>query len=250
MIKTTRAIIRLLTFIFTSSGTLLVYFFVSIFKGLDMHRALRYRRRWLHFIVPFLGVKYEIFGKPPEGVGLIVCNHRSYIDPAVILLHPLAMPIGKIEVSKWPLIGKGAKATGAIYVDRDDKGSRRSTRVVALEAIKDGFSVLVFPEGTTSTEPTSLEFRRGMFEECAKAEVPVTLCAIDFKLESDAWVGDDTFLRHFIECFGKRHTHVKLWYGPTIIESDPIKLVDEAKSWIDEHITKLKAKWEEEKVPA
>jgi 1-acyl-sn-glycerol-3-phosphate acyltransferase len=34
-----------------------------------------------------LGIRLQIYGKPPTEQGLIVANHRSYFDPIVMLIH-------------------------------------------------------------------------------------------------------------------------------------------------------------------
>ena len=73
-----------------------------------------------------------------------------------------------------------------------------------LELVKTGYNVLIFPEGTSSKSPVLLEVRNATFEMAAAANVPIMPVAIEYANENDAWVGTDTFVRHFFECFGKR----------------------------------------------
>jgi hypothetical protein len=42
-----------------------------------------------------------------------------------------------------------------------------------------------------------------------KIKAAVIPIAIDYKVKTDAFVDDDTFIPHFIKCFGKRHTEIK-----------------------------------------
>ena len=245
-----RAFFRLLYFAFMAIATLLAYFIVSIFKGLDMNRALKYRRWYVKGLIRFLGIQLDIQGPFPKVPGLIISNHRSYIDPAIVLYDVLAFPIAKMEVSKWPIVGAGAKATGVIYVERSNKSSRRQTRTAAIEKILDGFHVLVYPEGTTHIDPTTIEFRKGTFVEAAKHNIPIYPVAIEYLHKSDAWIGTDTFLRHFFECFAKPHTPVKLRYGPVIHSTDPENSAQTAQNWIDQSLLSLREEWKEEKLLA
>ena len=241
-----RAFFRMIYFVVMAIVTLVAYFISTIFKGPDMTRALKYRRRYVKGLTQFLGADMDIQGPFPDQPGLIVCNHRSYIDPVVVTHDVLAWPIAKMEVSKWPLVGAGAKATGVIYVDRSNKSSRKQTRTAAIEKILEGYNVLVYPEGTTHIEPTTIEFRMGTFIEAAKHNIPVYPVAIEFLYQSDAWVGTDTFIRHFFECFAKPKTPIKLRYGPVIHSDDPEVLCQTAKDWIDQTMRELQQEFRQE----
>eukprot|EP00928_Gymnodinium_smaydae_P036165 TRINITY_DN25315_c0_g1_i1.p1 TRINITY_DN25315_c0_g1~~TRINITY_DN25315_c0_g1_i1.p1 ORF type:complete len:461 (+),score=63.91 TRINITY_DN25315_c0_g1_i1:184-1566(+) len=99
---------------------------------------------------------------------IIVVNHVSYID-VTILPVVLNMPkfVSKSEVKNWPVFGALGKDLDYVWVDRNSKDSRAAT----MEAIashaenwKDGDRPLVlFPEGTTSSGQSMLEFRKGAF---------------------------------------------------------------------------------------
>jgi 1-acyl-sn-glycerol-3-phosphate acyltransferase len=92
------------------------------------------------------------------------------------------------------------------FVDRKDPESRQDTSKKIKAALIKGYSVINFPEGTTHILPTTIEFNFGSFAMATKIKAAVIPIAIDYKVKTDAFVDDDTFIPHFIKCFGKRHT--------------------------------------------
>lgn len=213
-------------------------------KLTKLKRGILYRRliiRILHYI---LGSKIITYGKIPTKSGLIISNHRTYFDSIVILRNILAYPIAKIEVASWPLVGNVCKTTGVIFVKREEKSSRRNTLQKVRAILKNGFSILNTPEGTTHIEPTTIAFKPGAFKLAAQLKAPVIPIAIDYKYLSDAWIGDDTFLPHFIRCFGKWRTEIKISYLPPIYGDNSEELIKESKKVIDKELTRFRKDWD------
>lgn len=245
--KTLRAIFR---------GILLVIFLVihiswvvipAMFRGPNLQHALTIRQVWVKRILRMLGVVVDKHGEPPVGHHLFVGNHRTYIDPIVALMDVKALPVAKAEVADWPIIGYGARVTGIMYVKRESKSSRAATLDAMRKTLKMGFSVLVYPEGTTHILPTTMEFRTGAFNMAAKEGFSVVPMAIDYADLGDAWVGDDTFVPHFMRCFGKKRTYAKIRYGQPLQSNDINYLVNESKKWIDDNMLLIRQEFELEK---
>lgn len=80
---------------------------------------------------------------------IYVVNHKSYLDMIIIasLISHKIKYLGKAEAFKWPLFGYLAKHSGQIAVQRDDKASRQRAYNAMKQAIADGFSIILFPEG-------------------------------------------------------------------------------------------------------
>ena len=234
----------------TYRGILLVFFTVShmlpgmvksVFSRNYLPLALRCRRWWARRSSHMLGIRIQKSGEvPTDGPYIFIGNHRSYIDPVVLLTDVLALPVAKAEVSAWPLIGYAAKLTGVLYVQRESKRSRADTLGAMEKHLKDGFSVLVYPEGTTITAPKTLSFKRGAFRLSTKTGIPILPVAIEYFDLGDAWVGDDTFIPHFLRCFGKKRTNIFLRYGPPMLDDDPKALLKKCQDWIDQQITDIR----------
>lgn len=202
-------------------------------KGQDIHRSMRIRKRWARNLLSGVGISIETFGTVPDYPCLIVSNHRSYIDPILLLRDIAGYPVAKAELANWPLIGKGAKMAGILYLKREVAGSRSGTLRQMLERIEAGFSVIIYPEGTTSGLPGTLPFKKGGFKLAANAQIPVVPVALVFADPADYWIGKETFLGHARRRFGVKNTQVQLHYGNPMLHADPEVLLKTAQAWIN-----------------
>ena len=75
-----------------------------------------------------LGYRIEVRGKVPEGSPfLFVCNHRSSLDPLALMANVPGYPVSRADVGDYPLVGKGAKTLGVIFVEKTNRSSRAAT---------------------------------------------------------------------------------------------------------------------------
>lgn len=208
--------------------------------------ALYLRDFILKVINKILGIRAIITGDLPTTSGLIIANHRSYFDPILIVTHMNAFPVGKKEVASWPLIGYLCKISGVIFVERECQNSRDMTCQKIKQTINEGHSVINFPEGTTTTLPTTNTFNYGSFRTATQIRAAIIPVAIDYKIGTDAFVGDDTFIPHFLRCFGKRTTEIKITYFPPIFSEDADYLLKTSKDIIDAELIRFRKEWDNE----
>ena len=183
-----------------------------------------------------LGVKATVHGHAQESPCLYVSNHRSMLDPYIELHHINAHIVSKAEVAKYPLVGYGAGLTGVIYVQRDKLSSRTATRDAIREVLEGGESVLIYPEGTTSGETLTQEFRKGSFEVAITSGIPIVPVAIGYGNPEDNWA-DGPLFPFFLRKFAKRRTYAELHIGSPLKEtSDAERALTEARDWINTHI--------------
>lgn len=211
---------------------------VGIF-GASLPWAMRVRRSAVRTALWWMRVRIERFGNPPEGTFLYIGNHQSYLDPVVTLKFTDAMPVAKAEVENWPIIGRGVKATGVLFVKREHKGSRADTLRSVKKALLESCSILIYPEGTTTDQAHTLPFRPGAFHVAAEIGVPIVPVAILYGRKSDAWIGDDTFVRHFFATFGHWETRVRLYFGAPIVGSEGERLRVESQEAIDRMLQQM-----------
>lgn len=184
-------------------------------------------------ILRILGVRLTVRGKAPADGTLIVANHRSYIDIAVIGSQVPCSFLAKEEIARWPLIGYGAREfANVVFVQRDNLMSRGRAVASLRSILKAGVSAAVFPEGTSSSGPGILPFSPGMFRLAAREGFTVVPVAIEYADRSDAWVGDDTFVGHFLRAFSKKDIRVEVSFGPPLRDEDPEALRNVAWHWI------------------
>ena len=217
-------------------------------RGEDTDRNLRLRRQWFARISRFLGVRVETIGRVPEQSGLLVCNHRSYFDPLIIMSRLLAYPVGKTEMQQWPVIGPGARISGVVFVDRKSAEGRRRARQEILEKLKMGYFVINYPEGTTHTQAQTMAFKPGMFRDAVREGFRLYPVALEYQETKDAFVGEDTFLPHFFRCFGKPYTRIRISYGPALLSEDAESLHRQCQQWIDAELLRLRADWHQSEI--
>ena len=214
--------------------------FLALILGENEKRSIRLRRKIAERLARFLKIQVEVQGTFPEEAFVGVVNHRSYIDSVCVFKEVDACPVVKSEVARWPIIGFGLKQTATVFVERENKSSRKATRSSIAEFVKRGISTIVFVEGTTYVGPETGEFRPGTFMTAAEHALPIVPIAIEFEKEEAAWVGDDTFVPHFLSYFAKnKQTKVKVSFGPVLRHSQWDKLRYDAHQWINEELGRM-----------
>jgi len=235
--------IRLLLFAVVGGTAMSVFFVMGIFGApySGIFKAFKRATAAIRFV---LNIKLKVHGALPAVNGVLMANHRSYID---IVLIPSQIPyviVAKKQVKPWPIIGQAAVAIKTIFVDRDSAESRKRTRESIRDRLMQGISVLIFPEGTTFQGPGIGAYKPGMFHTCAAEGFQVIPVAVEFKNKQMAWVGDDTFLRHFIEAFGHWRIEVDVSMGAPLSGNDGDALRNETEAWTaaeTERLAKLQA---------
>lgn len=109
-----------------------------------------------------------------------ISNHQSLLDICayVGILKLKASPIAKIEVLKAPFVGSFAKGVGAILLDRKSPKSSIKAILDGTKELKEGKSVIIFPEGTRSKDLKMNEMKAGSYKMALRAEstiVPLTI---------------------------------------------------------------------------
>lgn len=239
-----RALWRFLFFVFYTCYKIGQMIFSSLLMGHDIRRSMRIRQEWSRYLLPTIGVQVKINGTAPDYPCIIMSNHRSYLDPAVLVYDANVYGVSKAEVAKWPIIGFGAKVSGVLFLKRESAESRKKTLAGIAEKLNEGFPILLFPEGTTHSEPTTASFKPGGFKLAASEGYPVVPVAIDYSSTEDYWVGKDTFLPHFFRRFSQPKIWVQVRFGEAIWSDNPQELLDETKQWIDSELVDIRGSWQ------
>lgn len=234
------AFYRFVAFILITLYYIIKLVLLNVFKGFRLNNAVAIPKQWSNAMLKLLNIKVEVQGAIPDGKVLFLPNHRSYIDGVVTCAHFFSSYVMKAEVGKWPLIGWGTKITGTILVNRSNRNSRKETREKVKARLAAGYSVVVFPEGTTYEGPGCLVFKPGMFQVAAEGNIPVVPVAIEYEVVEDAWVGKDTFVPHFFRCFSKPETKVKMKVGEVYTSPDAHLLQQKTHDWIYRQLSVLR----------
>lgn len=204
-------------------------------QGRDHERPFlvaRHAQVWAQRIIRRVALDVEVAGSLPKRPGLLVANHRSYIDIVAILSTLPSSFLAKAELRKWPVFGKAAHMGNTVFVDRKDPRSRLESRTRIRRRIREGIAVVVFPEGTTFEGPGLLPFHAGIFRLAAESDIPVIPVAVGYTNPAAAWTGDATFVPHFMKTFGKDGLKIRLSFGPALRMENAGVLKRTAHSWI------------------
>lgn len=172
--------------------------------------------KWAFKGVLFLaGTKVIVKGEenvPKDEPVLYIGNHRSYFDIVItyIRVPGLTGYIAKKEMLKWPLLVNWMRNLHCLFLDRKDVKQGLKTILTAIDKVKEGISICIFPEGTRNkVNHTFMEFHEGSFKIAAK-----TGCAI---VPMSIYNSADVFEDHLPWI---RKTTVLLEYGKPIYVKD------------------------------
>ncbi|MCS7037587.1 MAG: lysophospholipid acyltransferase family protein [Saprospiraceae bacterium] len=195
------------------------------------------RQRWARRLLASTGVNVSLEGDVPAFPCLLLANHRSYLDPILVLRDVHAFPVAKAELARWPVIGSGARQAGIIYLRRERASSGVSAlKVIADVILRERFSVVLFPEGTTSAHEGMLPVKKGAFRAATRWGLPVVPVAICFACSDDFWIGSESFLKHAWRRFQEKEIAVRVCYGPALCHSDEHVLEQQVRAWIEERL--------------
>jgi len=151
------------------------------FPSLDA--AARHRRIqwWSAKLLRRVGIELRHSGVPRPGATLLLANHVSWLDIAVIhAVVPHSRFVSKADVLAWPLLGWLIKGAGTLFIERERK--RDALRVLhqVAEALKGGDTIAVFPEGTTGDGRTLLPFHANLLQAAISTGTPVQGVALRY----------------------------------------------------------------------
>ena len=154
---------------------------------------------------------------------LVVSNHLSWLDILVIQSLLPGVFVAKNEVRRWPLIGPLAQACATIFVDRSSTRSAHGMVDQGVGALRQGWSVVAFPEGTSSDGADLGPFHANIFECAIRHGTPVqplTLRYIDRRSGQTAplahFTGDTTLLASLLRITGQSSLCAQVQAGEPI----------------------------------
>mgnify|MGYP002793642497 FL=1 len=232
------AIFRLLTIaLIVIVGTTLLF----LLYPLQAERAAKWLFTKLRkVLLGVLGVR--VHGPTWEKVpaGLIMANHRSYLD---VLFVPTESPItfvAKKEVKSWPLIGQAATALGTLWVKRENQESRRLAREAIVKAVLKGKRIVLFPEGTSWEGPKMLPLKPAMFFECAQHGLPIYIWSLHYTSGKAAYPIGVGFLKNLWTLLREPSLEVYTDIRPMpLVHTSGEVMIAEAQEWWAQSLSRL-----------
>ena len=174
-------------------------------------------------ILRIAGTEITVIGKEniPDEAVLYVGNHRSYFDILLVYVQceRLTGFVAKDSIEKIPSLRVWMRYLYCLFLNRSDAREGLKTILTAIEYVKKGISICIFPEGTRNDgeELSMLPFKEGSFKIATKTGCPIVPVSINNSAE--------IFENHVPAL---RKTHVVMEYGKPIYPKELSK--DELKN--------------------
>ena len=138
-----------------------------------------YPARWWARVfcrLTFVNVKVSGLEKlNPKQSYVFVLNHQSLYDIFAVYgwIPNIFKWMMKAELRKIPLVGKACESAGHIFIDRINPITAGHSLEKAEAQLRNGISVVVFPEGTRTTTGEMSKFKRGAFRIATDLFLPI-----------------------------------------------------------------------------
>ncbi len=139
---------------------------------------------WARICLAVSLVRVKVTGRENIDPGtsyVFVANHQGAYDIFAIygyLNHNFKWMMKK-ELLKFPVVGQSCAAAGQIFVDNSSPAAIRKTMEKAERTLRDGMSLVVFPEGSRTFTGKMRAFRKGAFQLSMEFGLPVVPVTID-----------------------------------------------------------------------
>ncbi|HBY64352.1 MAG TPA: 1-acyl-sn-glycerol-3-phosphate acyltransferase [Solibacterales bacterium] len=175
--------------VWLSSGLLIASWSISVWlvSLFDRHplrlRTARCFRRLGEALAAVNPWKIHFSGREnirPGQTYVVVCNHQSLADiPLVAHLRIDAKWLAKAELFRIPIVGWMMSLARDIPVERGDRRKAAQALLQAARVLRQGCSLVFFPEGTRSTDGAVLPFNEGPFQLALREGIPVLPVVLD-----------------------------------------------------------------------
>ena len=185
MIRLIFTAVFVVLFLVLSTPLMLVEWIIGKFnKTLKDYSSLRIVQWAFRVVIWLTGAKIIVIGEenvPKDTAVLFVGNHRSYFDIVITYarVQNLTGYIAKKEMLKWPFLRVWMRYLHCLFLDRDNVKEGLKTILNAIDKVKQGISICIFPEGTRNkVNDTFLPFHEGSFKIAEKGNVPIVPISI------------------------------------------------------------------------
>lgn len=160
--------------------TILVAFATIILSPLLPNSKLSYypARWWAKICCKLCFVRVNVIGLEKLNLKqsyIFALNHQSIFDVFVVYgwLPFIFKWLMKAELRKIPIVGRACEAAGHIFIDRSNPIAAKHSLEKAEQELRNGISIVVFPEGTRTFTGEMGRFKRGAFHIASDLSLPI-----------------------------------------------------------------------------
>lgn len=196
-----------------------------IFPRVGAQRQARITQWWSQKTLRILNVVLSIHGaRPAEGVRnlVIASNHISWLDIYVINAAQPARFVAKAEIRNWPIVGWLCERAGTIFIHRTKRSDTARINEEMRAVLATGWSIGLFPEGTTTSGDRLLKFHSSLFEPAVVNRAVVSPIALRYRSSSGeptdvvAYIGELSFAESLTKIIAQKSMIAEITFAPAI----------------------------------
>jgi putative phosphoserine phosphatase / 1-acylglycerol-3-phosphate O-acyltransferase len=200
----------------------------SLRKGADLMLST-----YAEMTTTLTGVSLNIEGEEnlwSHRPAVFIFNHQSGLDSLLMaqITQRDVVGVAKKELETTPIVGPLMKAAGVVFVDRGNRDKAIEAMQPAVDAMREGLSVVIAPEGTRSATKKLGKFKKGAFHMAMAAGVPIVPVVLKNALDALP-----------------RHGMVIRPATVDVVVLPPIPTADWKREDLDDHIAEVEALYTE-----
>lgn len=209
MWKYFRLIYRIIVFL----GMVILYLCVSSYGKITIKDIVKRRQHFAKTVQMLTRMALKLINITWKGINvpkddesfLVVCNHLGYLDILTMSSIRPSLYITSVEMKNTPFLGLLTEMGGCLYVERRSRANLENEIVGIREALEQGLSVVLYPEGTSTNGDTVLPFKKSLFLAALGTDRKVLPAVINYRSvngqplsiynrDNVFWYGDMTFV--------------------------------------------------------
>jgi 1-acyl-sn-glycerol-3-phosphate acyltransferase len=180
---------------------------------------------WSAKMLRILNITLAVHGaRPAEHTQklFVVANHVSWLDIFVINATVPSRFVAKSEIRDWPIAGALCDAAGTIFVHRAKRSDTARINAEIHDALEQGDSVAMFPEGTTTAGDRLLKFHTSLFEPAVVNTALLAPAAIRYRqingerTAAATFIGEITFIESVSAIIAQKKMIAEITFAPAI----------------------------------
>lgn len=180
------------------------------------------QRLFCRTVLSVLGIRVEVSGDPVRNLPgmLVVSNHISWVDVFAIGTVLPGSFVARADLIDWPAVGLIARLANVIPIDRRSLRQLPGVVDAVIERLRNGHTVVAFPEGTTYCGRDHGAFRPALFQAAIEAARPIQPLHLSYhhadgsRSTVTAFLGEDSLAASLMRIARARRTVVHVAVRP------------------------------------
>lgn len=196
-----------------------------VFPRVGARRQTGITQWWSQKTLRILNIVLSVHGaRPAAGLRnlVIASNHISWLDIYVINAAQPARFVAKAEIRDWPIVGWLCDKAGTIFIHRTKRSDTARINDEMRDVLATGWTIGLFPEGTTTAGDRLLKFHSSLFEPAVVNAALVSPIALRYRTISGestdvaAYIGELSFAESLTKIIAQKSMIAEITFAPSI----------------------------------